>query len=362
MPKRPKIKNVRWHGGKDGQFVFRAKVGDQIVAKSLGQDAVEARRQAFLLRQEIEVKRLSGKPLPGTVAEFSQTWLENYVQGHRTKNLKKAEDLATYRLRKHILPVLGNLRLSDVRRSHLEELAMALRRKGLAVNTQRHILSDARCLFSYAVEIEVIETNPFSGKKVLPQAPEPEPDPLSDIELATILRLLPEPYHSAVLLAAHTGMRWGEQRGLRWEDVELGGKPSLFLRKTKNGRWRRIPLDSVSIGILTRWRKESRSEYVVPWRPKDATWAYRQTKERQKEAGVTVISWCWKRLRDTFACDYLNTPGASIEVLSRLLGHSSVTVTERHYGRLSESSVRAEFERVRGGEPEKLAISLATGR
>jgi integrase len=327
-------------------------MGDQTVTKPLGPDATEARRQAFLLRQELERKRLEGAKLPGTVAEFAEKWVEQYVRRHRTKDLAKAIKMARGRLRDYILPVIGDLRLSEVRRPHLEELASSLRDSGLSVNSQRHVLSDARCLFSYAVEIEEIQHSPFSGRRILPRAQKGRPQPVSDEDLAEILRLCPEPYRSAIVLAARTGMRWGEQRSLQWRHLESGPEPSLILEDTKDGKWRRIPLDAESVEILRRWRSQTQSVYVMPWRPTSPVAPPRRTRE-------VGIRWHWHQLRHWFACDYLRR-GGSIEVLSKLLGHASVKTTEIYAG-LSESSVRAEFYRVRGtGRGVELATELAT--
>jgi hypothetical protein len=48
-------------------------------------------------------------------------------------------------------------------------------------------------------------------------------------------------------------------------------------------------------------------------------------------------------LRRTFATDLLNR-GVRLEVISRVLGHSSTAVTERHYAHLGDERLRAEVE------------------
>ena len=49
-------------------------------------------------------------------------------------------------------------------------------------------------------------------------------------------------------------------------------------------------------------------------------------------------------LRHSFACEWVDR-GGSLAALQSLLGHSSITVTQR-YGRISDSMVRAEMMRL----------------
>ena len=181
-------------------------------------------------------------------------------------------------------------------------------------------------------------------RRVFPKLPKDVPNPISDHELAEILRVSPEPYKSAIALAYRTGLRWGEQRGLEWSRIIERPRPSIVLYRTKSGEAREIPLDSECYAIVNRWRQESpEGEYVMPWRPIQPSWVPRTTMTKLKKQG---IKWNWHRLRHTFACQYLRD-GGSIEVLSNILGHESITTTER-YARLYNQTVRAEFERVRG--------------
>ena len=59
-------------------------------------------------------------------------------------------------------------------------------------------------------------------------------------------------------------------------------------------------------------------------------------------------------LRRTFGSDLLNR-GLRLEVVSRLLGHSSTVVTERAYAQLLGATIRDELLSVLGGERETAA-------
>src|SRR5580765_8066961 len=59
-------------------------------------------------------------------------------------------------------------------------------------------------------------------------------------------------------------------------------------------------------------------------------------------------------LRRTLACEWVDR-GGNLAALQRLLGHSSITVTQR-YCRISDSMVRAEMTRLASG-----ASAVASG-
>ena len=115
------------------------------------------------------------------------------------------------------------------------------------MHTQRHIVSDARCLFNHAVEMDVLELSPFAGKRVFPKAPKDVPNPIPDDELAMLLSVCPERYLPAMTLAYRTGLRWSEQRDLTWSRIV---DTSIVLHKTKSGEPREIPLDAECYEIL----------------------------------------------------------------------------------------------------------------
>lgn len=64
------------------------------------------------------------------------------------------------RLKLHILPKLGHLRLDEVRVVHIAEMVQSLKEKKLAPRTIRHIYFQTHGMFQKAVGRELLAVNP----------------------------------------------------------------------------------------------------------------------------------------------------------------------------------------------------------
>ena len=335
MPKLPR--NVRRHGAR---YVFRAQFNGRPFVRDLGTNEREMRRLAKIAANDLKAKRFRSEDVkPDTVKGFSHRWLSVWVAQHRNE---KNQRLARQRLKDHVLPVIGRIYMDEVRRGHLEELRASLEAKGLSVNTVRHILSDARSMFAYAVRMELQNATPFAGGGILPKSPRRAPDRLSDDEVAKILANCPKKGSPAVRLSLLTGLRWGEIQRLQWRHIDLGNRV-LWVDQSKSGRPRQVPLTEDAVDLLRKERAKTSSIFVISWRPTQADSLVRTVRKR------TGVKWNFHKLRHTFACRYLKQ-GGSKGALQRILGHSSVTTTEI-YGELSDDAVKAEFSSVRVALP-----------
>jgi integrase len=262
--------------------------------------------------------------------DFAEQWLTEYVAQERKP---KGHDLAKQRLEDYVLPFFGDLPIRSIQTTHLRRLRGSLDRTDLSVQSVRHVLGDVRTLLRYAVEVDVIPASPWKVS-LMPKLPEQLPRPLSEKDEESVLAACPERYALAVRLSLLTGLRWSELHRLRWADVRDLPSPHLVVEKTKNGKVRRVPLTEEAVKLLERERRRSESPYVNPWR---TTYAATAVKTIRRRSGVRFT---WHQLRHTFACRWLDA-GGSIESLQRILGHSTVLVTER-YGRMSDATIFAE--------------------
>ncbi|MDC8803877.1 site-specific integrase [Halomonas pacifica] len=152
-------------------------------------------------------------------------------------------------------------------------------------------------------------------------------------------------------LAVHTGCRRGELLGLEWSRVTLEkGRETITLnaRHTKSGKPRQVPLNAAAVAAIKR-RATWRAEHAPgsPWvfcRPGGGpVKSLRNGFERAAgEAGLTDLR--IHDLRHT-AASWLVTDGVPLEVVKELLGHSSITMSER-YAHLAPHRVREAVNRL----------------
>lgn len=316
MPRRPQ--NMITRKDRAGYW-YRVRVDGRTRQISLGTDFETAKARLRSLTTETRVK---AEPL--TVHAAALRWLEKYVPIHRRK-----EDLgkANQRVHDYLLPSLGRVPLSDLRKTHLREYRLVLERSHLSTQTVAHVLSDVRCLLKWAEDEELIDRAPIP-KRFLPIIQERPPDRLSDEELEALVRI-PDPHGFVVRLALGSALRWSEMVRLQASDIRDG---IVTVHNTKSAKLRRVPLPPSLVSEL-----RSRVGRLVPFSNSDHF-------NRAVRLRSGVERFHVHQCRHTYACRWLEA-GGSLAALQEILGHASIRTTQR-YGRLGEAHVRAEASRV----------------
>ena len=148
-------------------------------------------------------------------------WLNKFLEvycAHLAETTK--EGYGNY-IFNHIVPVLGKLKLSDIKPLHIQRFYNDEREKNFSETT---ILQEHRILhkaFKKAVGDGLISKNPCDGV----DAPSPEdfnPNVYTEEQFALLLnKLKGQRMEAIVLIAGMCGLRRGELLGLTWQDVDL---------------------------------------------------------------------------------------------------------------------------------------------
>lgn len=128
----------------------------------------------------------------------------------------------------HLAPHFGQMLLRDYK-THHGSLFITSLAKRLGRHTIQHIRSLASGIFSHAVNVGVIDSNPWHDVKVLGKTIEPgETEHYTLEEAEDIISALIDHVDCQfiVALAFFVGLRPGEIQGLRWEDFDTVPDPT----------------------------------------------------------------------------------------------------------------------------------------
>jgi len=146
-----------------------------------------------------------------TVAEYAQAWRAQQL--HRDTTASRVE----CSIRLHIVPILGELPLNQVKPSHLRTWVKD-RVEVLDAVTVRSVFGVIRAMLDAAVLDKLIGTNPCAGIR-LPEVDHGDMFVPTAEQVHAIATELPDRYRAAVYLAAGCGLRFGEVFGLEPEHV-----------------------------------------------------------------------------------------------------------------------------------------------
>jgi len=264
-----------------------------------------------------------------TVSEAAARWLRSYVQTQRSE---QGRQLAAQRVRDYLARHLGGRLLQSLSAEDLRGYRVWLEgRTRLSLTSVSHVLSDARCFLRWCQDSALLPASPFP-RRLMPRLQERMPDRLTDRE-ALLLERMDEPYGWIARLGLGTGLRWGELTQARAEDLQ--GTLFVVGRSTKSRRLRRVPIRAELAGEIA-----ARSGALVSLED-----GFHFSLQARRLTGIARFH--PHMMRHTYACRWIEA-GGSLAALQEILGHASVTTTQR-YARLGGDMVRREAERVFAG-------------
>lgn len=278
-----------------------------------------------------------------TFAKWCERWHQDYARIEKSESTWE-HDLTAIRL--HLAPVIGGLKLSDIKKSHGNDLKTALVEKGLSPKTVNNVLLLAKKILSFAVDYELIPASPFQNVKPL-KCPKPKfrfwTKEESDKFLKRCRELDPE-LANIVTVALHTGMRLGEMQGLQRKDIDFTTKTirvaatwnkrlNKRLERAKNFEVGYVRMTS-EVEVIMSMRKLMKPDQYV-FRKGKMDNVRRDLQAMCDKANVQKIT--FHDLRHSFASQ-LAIAGVDIFKIQRMMRHKSVGMTER-YAHLTQESL-----------------------
>ncbi len=207
-----------------------------------------------------------------TVKEYAQRWLE----AKKADGASEATLVHYGKSLDHVLPLIGRMRLRDVKPIHAREVNTALLSK-MSATSARGYRIDVNVLFNQAVRDELLERNPFKAVP-LPKASRREVPFLEDPERQRLLEAAGSHDHGEIVrLALLTGLRLGELQRLTWPDVDFDRRV-LRIRQAKTAAGVRnvsIGPDTVEMLQLVRSRQREWQVAAYAWEDSQAVFTNR---------------------------------------------------------------------------------------
>ena len=283
-------------------------------------------------------------PMNVTLGEFLNRHLEVSKDTLKKRTWENHDDT----VRVHLIPMLGHLKLKELRPEYIQYLYTTKRGEGLSPGTVRRIHAVLSSALSRAVRWRLLTHN--ICQDVDPPRPEPsEICPLNQKEARNfLLGAERERYHALYCLALTSGMRRGEILGLRWGSLDLPqrtltvrhalvagrGSPTFDSPKTNKSR-RSITLTAKAVEALVKHREHQceagfsvENEALVftstkgtPVNPSRLRVAFKSFLKRN---GLPNIR--FQDLRHTYAT-LLLSKGIHPKIVSEQPGHANIGIT-----------------------------------
>jgi len=341
---------------KDGRYETRATLNTRTGRRRVsfyGATAEEANNKRFQALAEQSQGILFSDPGRLTVGEYLHSWL---IDTARYQVSEGSFERYERTCRNHLVPFFGRLRLRELTAAHVRAFKARKIEESLNPNTvgvMQGVLSTA---LNQAVDDGLIPSNPASRVKKAATREHSPMRSLSQEEASRLLEAAVGTRDEAMLtLALRTGMRQGELAALRWEDVNLIGKPSITVRRsadtrtktrvstTKTGKERKIHIGPRTVEVLKAHRARQLEERMAAasWADSDLVFPNTKGKVRRRDSVMRSLRRLLEEAdlpKDVRFHDLRHTAGTlalrqgvPLHTVSKMLGHADPAMTLRRY-------------------------------
>jgi integrase len=349
---------------------IRARGDGYEISVSAGVDPVTGKRKRIYrwARGKREAERVLTDLLKavdsGSFADPGRLTMADYLRDHwlphiSTRVRPRTAQRYSQLLERHVVPVVGSVRMAKLRPAHVQQVVDQATASGLAPRTVAAVYRTLHGALAQAVRWQLLAVNASTAIRP-PRTERPE---LHSPDTAKVGKVLDAArgtrLYVPLALAASTGLRRGEILALRWRDVDLEagsfrvvaslqrvGADLVFLPPKTDRARRTVGLPASTVALLRRHRKEqaerrlllgeawSDLELVIergdgePFPPDSLSRDWYRLVRRVGLPGLRLHD-----LRHAYATALL-TAGVHPKVASEALGHSSVAFTMDTYQHL----------------------------
>ena len=353
-----KIKSLRLRtnpGGSKTFYLYR-KVNGRPIRFTIGRFPETTVQQARTKAIEVISKYNMGLDPAAEKVEirnqltFKEAWQRYYVE-HALRNTKRPDDNRKM-LEKHVFPVIGNTRLSEITKDKIKKVHTAVWsakkwKEGERINYSHadRIINTVSAIFNFVIDEEYYKgLNPCKGIKK--QKPISRDRFLGSEELPkffTSVNMEEQIFRDYFRLLLFTGARKTNVLSMKWSEIDFDlNRWRISETQTKNEDVNVVILSAPALKILQERKLqndklEEPSLYVFPGKGKkgflnDPKRAFQRIRDRMGVQDIRMHD-----LRRTLG-SYMAISGISLPIIGKALNHKS-QVSTAIYARLSQSPV-----------------------
>ena len=345
----------------------------KVIVGTIEEYRTESLAKKALAALNLDVNRelsFGAHPALMTMGQLIDHYTKEELGDKRHTKAQSTVDVYLEYLKYWIAPEWKNTRVSAVKPVEVEGW---LRSLDLANGTKAKLRNIMSAVFQHGLRHQFLSVNPIRGLVRQSAKRQREPDVLTAEEIRSILERLSAFNRTLVFLAASTGLRFSELRGLQWQDVDFEkgvlnlcrGVVKNHVTEMKNKSSRKpVPLDPAVLESLLSLRQSS--AYNQP-----SDWVFASVKAK----GVVPI-WpsalmsdhilpvvkaakidkhvSWHVFRGSYAT-LLKANGEDVKTVQDSLRHSTFQVTMDSYAQSIPQAVRTAHSRV----VEQLSVSTS---
>lgn len=325
---------VRWRQMRDGQV-------RELTAKTLKELQQKVDKIAGTAIRKDKIK----------VSQWFSFWLDVYVKPFSSAQTYDQYESLT---RIHILPVIGERKITSIESIDLKGIIAKMNEKGLSSWTMKHTRKVLNLAFDQAVKDNKIDCSPVVDIKI-PQKQAKIRKTFTPEELQKLmLQLKDSRWYWSLKFLLVTGLRRGEFLALKWSDIDFENRRIIVERSnsksglgdTKSRKVHYVPLSNAAIFALDKQKEILESEmnpilFNPELKKSDLIFPAQNGTMMRGDSYYNVISRAAKKaniqayphmFRHTFV--YASKDVLSLSELQEALGHDESTTTLDIYGEM----------------------------
>lgn len=355
-------------------------------AKKIGNDkkiAMEAAEKikAKLVLGELKVEKAEDQT---TFKKAAEIWL---ALPHDWKATTRESYQST--LTNHVYKKYGKRPIGTITRKELKAFFDQLFVDGLRMQTLKTIRAPMAGVFAYALDSEIIETNPIRDLVLKYKREKFEIEPLTEQQAQALLEqaklFVGGKYYPVLLTLLRTGIRIGELQALTWSCVNFNQRTMEVrqswrknrITSTKNKKRRKVDMTPLLAKVLAEHRTRQKKAALKAGRPVSE---YVFNGDRQEIIGRVAFQNALNRCCAKAGIRHIRTHdcrhsyatirlmrGHNIGDVSYQLGHSSISMTLDVYAHWMPGGFKSEVDDLDNPNPatlqnvEKVAHRLQNG-